>query len=79
MIDFSIPPELETTRNRVSAFMEEYVYPNESKMIEDEGLPVDLETELQKEVKARGLWAPNLPRGKAICKDGEFPSNAARR
>src|SRR5687767_13013871 len=62
MIDFSIPPELETTRNRVSAFMEEYVYPNESKMIEDEGLPVDLETELQKEVKARGLWAPNLPR-----------------
>jgi acyl-CoA dehydrogenase len=62
MIDFSIPPELETTRSRVSAFMEEHVYPNESKMIEDEGLPVDLETELQKEVKARGLWAPNLPR-----------------
>jgi alkylation response protein AidB-like acyl-CoA dehydrogenase len=62
MIDFSIPPELETTRTRVSAFMEEHVYPNESKMIEDEGLPVDLEAELQKEVKARGLWAPNLPR-----------------
>lgn len=62
MIDFSIPPELETTRTRVSAFMDEHVYPNESKMIEDEGLPVDLEAELQKEVKARGLWAPNLPR-----------------
>ena len=62
MIDFSIPPELETTRTRVSAFMEEHVYPNESKMIEDEGLPVDLEAKLQKEVKARGLWAPNLPR-----------------
>ena len=62
MIDFSIPPELETTRSRVSAFMEEHVYPNESRMIEDEGLPVDLEAKLQEEVKARGLWAPNLPR-----------------
>lgn len=62
MIDFSISPELETTSQRVTDFMERHVYPNESKMVEDEGLPVDLERELQREVKAQGLWAPNLPK-----------------
>ncbi len=62
MIDFSISPELEATRQRTTAFMEEFVYPNESKLIEDEGLPADLEIELQQKVKALGLWAPNLPR-----------------
>ncbi len=31
-------------------------------MVEDEGLPVELERELQSKVKAIGLWAPNLPR-----------------
>lgn len=62
MIDFSIPPELEATRQSVAAFMEQYVYPNESMMVEDEGLPADLESDLQRKVKVQGLWAPNLPR-----------------
>lgn len=62
MIDFSISPELEATRQRTTAFMEEFVYPNESKLIEDEGLPAELEAELQGRVKSLGLWAPNLPR-----------------
>jgi acyl-CoA dehydrogenase len=62
MIDFSISPELEATRQRTTAFMDEFVYPNESKLVEDEGLPVDLEMDLQRRVKALGLWAPNLPR-----------------
>jgi acyl-CoA dehydrogenase len=62
MIDFSISPELETMRRRVTDFMEQHVYPNESKMVEDEGLPIDLERELQREVKAQGFWAPNLPK-----------------
>ncbi len=62
MIDFSIPPELESTRQSVTAFMEQYVYPNESQMVEDEGLPAELESELQRKVKAQGLWAPNLPK-----------------
>lgn len=42
--------------------METDVYPNESEMIEHEGLPVALERELQAKVKAAGLWAPNLPK-----------------
>ncbi|HEV7473578.1 MAG TPA: acyl-CoA dehydrogenase family protein [Pyrinomonadaceae bacterium] len=62
MIDFSISPELEAIRQRTTAFMEEFVYPNESKLVEDEGLPVDLELDLQRRVKALGLWGPHLPR-----------------
>jgi alkylation response protein AidB-like acyl-CoA dehydrogenase len=62
MIDFSISPELEDARQRTTAFMDEFVYPNESKLVEDEGLPAALEAELQTRVKALGLWAPNLPR-----------------
>ena len=62
MIDFSIPPELESHRQSVTAFMNQYVYPNEHAMVEDEGLPAELESELQRKVKTQGLWAPNLPR-----------------
>lgn len=62
MIDFSVPPELETARQAVAAFMDEHVYPNESKVIEDEGLPAEIERDLQSKVKELGLWAPNLPR-----------------
>ncbi|HET6893519.1 MAG TPA: acyl-CoA dehydrogenase family protein [Pyrinomonadaceae bacterium] len=61
MIDFSIPPELQLTRQRVTEFMERHVYPNEGRMVEDEGLPAGLERELQAMVKEQGLWAPNLP------------------
>ena len=62
MIDFSIPPDLEAMRQSVASFMETNVYPNEGGIVEDEGLPIDLESELQRKVKAQGLWAPNLPR-----------------
>jgi alkylation response protein AidB-like acyl-CoA dehydrogenase len=62
MIDFSISPELEAARQRTTAFMDEFVYPNEHKLVEDEGLPAELELELQRRVKELGLWAPNLPR-----------------
>ncbi|MFN2515909.1 MAG: acyl-CoA dehydrogenase family protein [Pyrinomonadaceae bacterium] len=61
MIDFSISPDLEATRQQVAAFMEQHVYPNESRMVEHEGLPTDVESDLQAKVKAQGLWAPNLP------------------
>ncbi len=62
MIDFSIPPELESRRQSVAAFMDQYVYPTEKNLVEDEGLPLELESDLQRKVKAQGLWAPNLPR-----------------
>ncbi len=62
MIDFSIPPELEKARQATSAFMDQHVYPNERLIVEDEGLPEQLERELQAKVKELGLWAPNLPK-----------------
>ena len=62
MIDFSISPELEAAQQRATKFMDEFVYPNENKLIEDAGLPADLERELQEKVKALELWAPHLPR-----------------
>lgn len=62
MIDFSIPPELEAHRESVAAFMKQHVYPNEGAFVEEEGLPAELEQELQRKVKAQGLWGPNLPR-----------------
>jgi acyl-CoA dehydrogenase len=61
MIDFAVSPELEAIQQRTNAFMDEFVYPNERLVIEDEGIPVELERELQKRVKELGLWAPNLP------------------
>jgi acyl-CoA dehydrogenase len=62
MIDFSIPQELQAIRQRIISFMEQHVYSNEGKMVEEEGLPSDLERDLQQKVKAQGLWSPNLPR-----------------
>ncbi|HEV2883694.1 MAG TPA: acyl-CoA dehydrogenase family protein [Pyrinomonadaceae bacterium] len=62
MIDFSVPPELEHARDAVVAFMDQYVYPNEHQIVEDEGLPADLERDLQTKVKEQNLWAPHLPR-----------------
>ena len=62
MIDFSIPSELETHRKNVAAFMDQYIYLNEGAFVEDEGLPTQLESDLQQRVKGHGLWAPNLPR-----------------
>jgi alkylation response protein AidB-like acyl-CoA dehydrogenase len=61
-MDFTISPELEELRQQVTAFMDEYVYPNERNAREHEGLPVELERELQAKVKQRGLWGPNVPR-----------------
>jgi alkylation response protein AidB-like acyl-CoA dehydrogenase len=61
-MDFSVSPEMEELRQRVKAFMDEYVYDSERLVAEDEGLPVDVERELQQKVKERGLWAPNVPR-----------------
>jgi acyl-CoA dehydrogenase len=62
MVDFSISPEMEEIRRKAAAFMEEFVYPNEDKVQEDEGLPEDLNRDLQQKVKALGLWAPHMPK-----------------
>src|SRR5207249_11549388 len=48
-------------RERVRAFMEEHVYPNERGLAGEDDAADALVRELQQQAKAAGLWAPHLP------------------
>lgn len=61
-MDFAIPPDIAQMRAQVTEFMAQYIYPNECNYREHEGLPRELERELQDKVKALGLWAPHIPK-----------------
>jgi acyl-CoA dehydrogenase len=66
-MDFSLTPKVEDLRNRVIAFMDEYVYPNEKVAAEqvhasgDEHLEPPIVKELKKKAKAQKLWNLFLP------------------
>jgi acyl-CoA dehydrogenase len=68
VMDFSYSPKVQEYQNRISRFMEEYVYPNES-LYENQlnqqetrwsGVPAILE-ELKAEARKQGLWNLFLP------------------
>jgi acyl-CoA dehydrogenase len=48
-------------RERVRAFMEEHVYPNEPRLFAEDAAADALVRELQQKAKEAGLWAPHLP------------------
>jgi acyl-CoA dehydrogenase len=48
-------------RERVRAFMEQHVYPNEAALLREDAVADVLVGELQQLAKAAGLWAPHLP------------------
>jgi alkylation response protein AidB-like acyl-CoA dehydrogenase len=50
-----------TKRERVRAFMEEHVYPNERALTAEDEAADALIAELQQKAKDAGLWAPHLP------------------
>jgi acyl-CoA dehydrogenase len=50
-----------TKRERVRAFMEEHVYPNERALTAEDAAADALIAELQQKAKDAGLWAPHLP------------------
>jgi len=66
-MDFSLTPKVEDVRNRLIAFMDEYVYPNEKVAAEqvhasgDEHLEPPIVKELKKKAKAQKLWNLFLP------------------
>ena len=55
-MEFSIAPEHEEICQKIRTFMDEHVYQVENQVVEDEGLPVELERDLQQKVKDQGLW-----------------------
>jgi acyl-CoA dehydrogenase len=57
MVDFALAPEIVELRRRVSAFMDEHVYPNEDYLAQENEGSEALLKELQGKVKALGMWA----------------------
>ncbi|MBP1931133.1 acyl-CoA dehydrogenase family protein [Ammoniphilus resinae] len=62
MFDFSPSREQQEMIEKATAFMDEYVYPNEKYMVPHRGLPNDILKPLQQKIKDLGLWAGHLPK-----------------
>ena len=56
-----IPDLIAERRDRVRAFMDEHVYPNEQALIREDDAADALISELRREAKDVDLWAPHLP------------------
>jgi len=66
LMDFEFAPKVKDLQKRVTAFMEEQVYPNETKYREhcegpDRWLPVPVIEDLKPKARAAGLWNLFLP------------------
>jgi len=62
MFDFSPTKEQQEMIDKATAFMDEFVYPNEKYMVPHRGLPNDILKPLQQKIKDLGLWAGHLPK-----------------
>ncbi|MBL8018604.1 MAG: acyl-CoA dehydrogenase family protein [Leptospirales bacterium] len=61
-MDFTIPPDVESLRQKVRAFVEEVCIPAENYYDYDIGrLPDGPAQDLRRQAKSRGLWTPHLP------------------
>ncbi len=58
--DFSLAPRVEEWRDRITRFVDDVVIPREQQAFTD-GVDDALRTELQREARAAGLWAPQAP------------------
>src|SRR3972149_6265488 len=61
MPDFTMTPEIREMRQKVRAFMDEHIYPNEEFLTEGGDEAQALMQELRAKVKKMGMWAPHLP------------------
>ena len=64
-MDFKLPTEVEALRVRVAAFVRERIVPLEADRAnydEHENIRVDVLDRMRAEVKAAGLWAPQVPK-----------------
>lgn len=63
-MDFTLPPEIESLRRKVRAFVEEHVMPLEADRANydaHENIRLDVLKPLREKAKAEGLWAPQMP------------------
>ena len=63
-MDFALPPGVEDLRRRVAAFVRERIVPLEADRAnydEHENISLAVLRRMRDEVKAAGLWAPQLP------------------
>jgi acyl-CoA dehydrogenase len=59
-VDLAPPPEVVETRERVRAFMDEHVYPNERALDREDDEADRLVATLQARARDAGLWAPHI-------------------
>ncbi len=63
-MDFSLPPEVDSIRQRYRAFVDEHIIPLESDPAsydEHENIALDVLKEVQQKAKQAGLWSPQMP------------------
>jgi acyl-CoA dehydrogenase len=60
-MNFELPSDVETVRQRVRDFMRQEVLPLETHEVEEQGLPANQLTEVREKARAAGVWAPQLP------------------
>jgi acyl-CoA dehydrogenase len=58
--DLAPPPDVVDTVDRVRAFMDEHVYPNETALDREDDAAQALVGELRRRAKSEGLWAPHI-------------------
>jgi acyl-CoA dehydrogenase len=59
-VDLAPPPDVRETVERVHAFMDEHVYPNEPALDREDDAADALVEELRRRAKSEGLWAPHI-------------------
>lgn len=62
VLELESQPEIQDLRGRVSAFIDEFIYPNEKSFDADNWEASDTLKSIQAEAKKRGLWALGLPK-----------------
>src|SRR5258708_1753588 len=65
LMDFALPSDVEALRRRVATFVHERIVPLETERAnydEHENIALDVLRRMRDEVKAAGLWSPQLPK-----------------
>lgn len=66
-MDFTLPPEIESLRRKLRAFVEDHVIPLEAERANydaHENIRLDVLKPLREKAKAEGLWAPQMPQSR---------------